>query len=123
MSEKEATGDAVESRLCESTSFFIRGLFVTCLNLRFRGKICSCSATTAIILNKFHKEREVTIPSTSTGSRGSRGKTAQYYREYSARKRTEMEKEVTSNMSTSSEPSTNVDSCRSSVSKVKPFAK
>nr|XP_036234231.1 uncharacterized protein LOC118683856 [Bactrocera oleae] len=54
-------------------------------------------------------------------------KTAQSYCDYRARKRAEMEKElsntVTSNLSTSSEPSSNVDFWKSNVSKAKPFAK
>ncbi|XP_071036881.1 uncharacterized protein [Parasteatoda tepidariorum] len=45
--------------------------------------------------------------STSTGSRGPRGKNAQYYRDYRARKRAEQEKE---SLNRTSDPSTTADS-------------
>lgn len=62
---------------------------------------------TLLIQIHFPGRDDEATTSTSTGSRGPRGKNAQYYRDYRARKRAEQEKE---SLNRTSDPSTTADS-------------
>ena len=62
---------------------------------------------TLLIQIHFPGRDDEATTSTSTGSRGPRGKNAQYYGDYRARKRAEQEKE---SLNRTSDPSTTADS-------------